>query len=88
MNILYIGHYKEGSGWSQAAIDYILALDSIGENVVCRNITLTSDKVDNIPKRILELEKKVDILTEEIQCLQIELKKESKQHDNYDELGY
>lgn len=38
--------------------------------------------------QILELEKKVDILTEEIQCLQIELKKESKQHDNYDELGY
>lgn len=38
--------------------------------------------------QILELEKKVDILTEEIQCLQIELKKEKQQHNNYDELDY
>lgn len=37
---------------------------------------------------ILELKKKVDILTEEIQCLQIELKKERQQHENYDELDY
>lgn len=58
MNILYIGHYKESSGWSQAAIDYILALDAAGENVVCRNITLTKDSVENLPKRILELEQK------------------------------
>lgn len=36
--------------------------------------------------QILELKKKVDILTEEIQCLQIELKKQSQQHENYDEL--
>jgi hypothetical protein len=53
MNILYIGHYKESSGWSQAAIDYILALDAAGENVVCRNITLTNDSVENLPSRIL-----------------------------------
>lgn len=38
--------------------------------------------------QILELKKKVDILTEEIQCLQIELRKEKQKHDNYDELGY
>lgn len=56
MKILYIGHYKEGTGWAQAAKDYILALDSIGVDVVCRNITLTKDNpVDN---RILQLEKK------------------------------
>jgi glycosyltransferase involved in cell wall biosynthesis len=57
MKILYIGHYKENSGWSKAAIDYILALDSIGLDVVCRNVKLTS--VEGIvPKRILELETK------------------------------
>lgn len=57
MKILYIGHYKEGSGWSQAAIDYILALDSIGIDVVCRNVKLTN-KESTIPQRILELESK------------------------------
>ena len=37
MKVLYFGHYKEGTGWAQAAIDYILALDSVGVDVVCRN---------------------------------------------------
>lgn len=57
MKILYIGHYKENSGWSQAAIDYILALDSIGLDVVCRNIKLTNSNPE-IPQKILELELK------------------------------
>lgn len=57
MKVLYIGHYKEFGGWSQAAIDYILALDSAGVDVVCRNLTLTRDRED-VPARILELEKK------------------------------
>jgi len=62
MNILYIGHYREGSGWAQAAIDYILALDSIGVNVVCRNLPLTNSNKP-VPPRISELEQKdvVDI---------------------------
>lgn len=57
MKILYIGHYKEGSGWSKAAIDLILAMHSVGLDVVCRNIKLT----DNNPKidpTILQLEQK------------------------------
>lgn len=57
MKILYIGHYKENSGWSQAAIDYILALDSIGLDVVCRNIKLTNSNPE-VSQRILELESK------------------------------
>ena len=57
MKILYLGHYKEGTGWSQAAIDYIMALDSVGVDVVCRNISLTS-RTGEIPDRVLELEKK------------------------------
>ena len=57
MKVLYIGHYKEGTGWSNAAINYILALDSIGVDVVCRNIKLTNNQVA-IPHRILELEHK------------------------------
>jgi glycosyltransferase involved in cell wall biosynthesis len=57
MKILYIGHYKENSGWSQAAIDYILALDSLGLDIVCKNIKLTNSN-PTLPERILELESK------------------------------
>ncbi len=57
MKVLYIGHYKEFGGWAQAATDYILALDKIGVDVVCRNVTLTQDK-PNVDKRILQLESK------------------------------
>jgi len=57
MKILYIGHYKEFGGWAQTATDYILALDSIGIDVVCRNVSLTRDRQDVHP-RLLELEKK------------------------------
>lgn len=57
MKVLYIGHYKEGSGWSNAAINNILALDSINIDVVCRDVKLTNNK-PNVPKRILELESK------------------------------
>lgn len=42
MKLLYIGHYKEGTGWSKAAIDNILSAHSADINVVCRNIKLTS----------------------------------------------
>ena len=54
MKILYIAHFEEGSGWSQAAIDYVLALDSIGIDIVCRNIKLTPQQ-NFIPERIKEL---------------------------------
>lgn len=57
MKVLYIGHYKENSGWSNAAINFILALDSIGVDVVCRNIKLTNIDPE-IPHRIKELEQK------------------------------
>lgn len=57
MKVLYIAHYKEGTGWSKAAIDYILALDSAGVDVVCRNIKLTKTE-PTIPRKILELESK------------------------------
>ncbi len=56
MKILFIGHYKERSGWAQASKDYILALDAAGLDVVCRNVTLTKDHP--VDDRILELEKK------------------------------
>jgi glycosyltransferase involved in cell wall biosynthesis len=57
MKILYIGHYKEGSGWSKAAIDSILAMNSVGLDVTCRNIKLTNNN-PKIHPTILELENK------------------------------
>ena len=42
MKLLFIGHYKEGSGWSQATINSILAMHKVGLDVVCRNIKLTN----------------------------------------------
>jgi len=57
MRLLYLGHYKEGTGWSQAAIDYILAIDSVGIDITCRNIKLTN-RTGVVAPRILELEKK------------------------------
>jgi glycosyltransferase involved in cell wall biosynthesis len=56
MKVLYIGHYKERGGWSEAARNYILALNGAGLNVVCRNVTLTQDTA--IPIEIQRLESK------------------------------
>jgi glycosyltransferase involved in cell wall biosynthesis len=40
MNILYIGHYREKSGWGQAGRDYLKALIKSGANVIARPILL------------------------------------------------
>jgi glycosyltransferase involved in cell wall biosynthesis len=57
MKVLYTGVYRDGTGYGQAAEDYILALDSVGVNVVCRPLKLNS--VDHKPHpRVLELEGK------------------------------
>ena len=40
MKVLYLGHYREKSGWATAAINNILALDSVGIDVVYRDISL------------------------------------------------
>jgi len=57
MRVLYIGNYKDGTGWGTAAQDYILALDSVGIDVVPRHIKLNNNNGE-VPKRIVELEKK------------------------------
>jgi len=57
MKVLYLGHYREGSGWSQTAINHILALDCVGVDVACRNVALTGSN-KGVPERISELESK------------------------------
>lgn len=56
MKVLYLGHYKEQTGWGQAAIDNILALDAAGVDVVCRNIDLTGKR--ETPEALVKFEMK------------------------------
>lgn len=55
MKVLYTGVYRDGTGWGHAAIDYILALDAAGVEVVPRPIKFTGGQAE-IPERIRELE--------------------------------
>jgi glycosyltransferase involved in cell wall biosynthesis len=59
MKVLYIGPYKDGTGWAHAAIENILALDAAGVDVVCRPLKLNEVNGEVSPK-ILELETKSD----------------------------
>lgn len=56
MKVLYVAHYKEKSGWARASIDNILALDSVGIDVVCRSIDLTNNF--ETPPELVHLERK------------------------------
>ena len=55
MKILYIGNYRDGTGWGNACVNNILALDSGGIEVVPRAITFEIEQKD-YPDRIKELE--------------------------------
>lgn len=58
MKILYIAHYKEGSGWSNSAINQILSINSTDIDVACRNIKLTQYQEKNINHKLIVLENK------------------------------
>lgn len=57
MKVLYVGHYRDHTGYGDAAIRNILALDAAGVDVVCRSIRFNNSNLP-LPKRILELEQK------------------------------
>lgn len=42
MKILFVGAYKDGSGWSKAALGTIAAMDSVGIDVVPRPAKLNN----------------------------------------------
>lgn len=56
MKVLFIGVYRDGTGWGNAARDYILALDAAGVEVVPRAFKLNGVDAE-VPSRIEELEK-------------------------------
>jgi glycosyltransferase involved in cell wall biosynthesis len=55
--VLYIGNYRDFTGWGEFATRQILALDAAGVDVACRPIKLNGNK-DMVPERILQLEQK------------------------------
>lgn len=55
MKVIYIGHYRDGTGWGDAAINNILAMHSAGINVVPRAITF-EEKDTPYPEIIKDLE--------------------------------
>ena len=40
MKVLYVGCYRDGTGWGKAAENYILAMDAVGIDVVPRSVKL------------------------------------------------
>jgi len=60
MKVLYIGNYKDGTGWANACINNILALDAAGVDVVPRAITF-NNSAGGCPQRILELEENLEV---------------------------
>lgn len=57
MKVLYISNFKDGTGWSSAALNNVLAMDSSDIDVVPRTVTYNNASYD-VPQRFLELEKK------------------------------
>lgn len=59
MRILYIGVYRDGTGWSNMAINTMMALIRAGADVVARPVKLNTYKAgDNFPPEILAAEHK------------------------------
>lgn len=56
MKVLFLGVFKDGTGWSNMATNYILALDKAGITVVPRVIRLSYNPSKEVHPRILELE--------------------------------
>lgn len=84
MKVLYIAPYLDGSGYSKAAIDYILAMDSVGLDVVPRPIKL-NNFYDKIPERILALEAKSQIGCDV--CIQHTLPSHWEYNGSYKNIG-
>lgn len=69
MRILYIGHLHEGTGWSKAAINNILALQNNGQDVVSRSIKLTQNNntvSEEVEKTLKKEVKDIDVCIQHV----------------------
>lgn len=55
MKVAVLSNFKSGTGYGNAAISYMLSLDSVGVTVVPRSVYMTDSKGE-VPARISELE--------------------------------
>jgi glycosyltransferase involved in cell wall biosynthesis len=55
--VLYIGNYRDGTGWGNACLNNILAMDNVGINVIPRAVSYEARQID-YPERIKQLEAK------------------------------
>lgn len=85
MKVLYIGHYKDGTGWGDAAKNNIIAMNVAGIDVVPRAITYNQKDPDT-EEIIAELEKK-DARGCEV-CIQHTLPSNYVYNSNYKNIGY
>ena len=85
MKVLYIGHYKDGTGWGDAAKNNILALDTAGVTVIPRAISY-NEKDSETDQKILELEQQstegCDV------CIQHTLPCNYVYNSNFKNIGY
>lgn len=85
MKVLYIGHYKDGTGWGDAAKNNILALHKAGVDVVPRAISY-KDKDTDTDETILSIEKQssegCDV------CIQHTLPSNYVYDSNFKNIGY
>jgi glycosyltransferase involved in cell wall biosynthesis len=58
MKVLYIGHYADGTGWGNAALHNIIAMNRIGIDVVPRRVSYKPEEAQSVPQEIAELEQK------------------------------
>lgn len=58
MNISYISVFRDRSGYSRAAVDYVLAMNSVGLDVSPLTLKLNDANNNDLPKKFFELENK------------------------------
>ena len=84
MKVLYIGNYRDGTGWGNACIGNMLAMDSVGIDVVPRAISF--EQMDKpYPERIKELEQKFCKKKALLQLFMVDLLKITPLMANFDE---
>lgn len=78
MKVCYIGVYKDGTGYSNQAINNILAMEAGGIDVVARAVSLSQSKNNELAKRVEHLEQKstdnVDVVIQHVLPHQFEYK--------------
>lgn len=57
MRVLYIGNYADGTGWGNAALNNIIAMNRCGIDVIPRRVRYSEGQI-NLPSEVLSLENK------------------------------